>query len=88
MENAIRKAIKLAGSQSALARVVGISPQAMGVQIRRGQITPEHCVAIEKAFPGAITRHELRPDHFGVPAQAAECVVIVLQNFQSESTTV
>lgn len=86
MENAIKKAISLAGSQRALARVVGISAQALGLQIRAGVIRPKHCIAIEKAFPGDISRYDLNPEHFGnVPV--ADCTVIVLQNFQAQSKT-
>jgi DNA-binding transcriptional regulator YdaS (Cro superfamily) len=88
MQNAINKAIKLAGSKSALARVLDISPQALGQQIRNGGILPDHCIAIEKKFPGQITRYELDPEHFGAELPASDCVVIVLQNFQSTSKTV
>ena len=88
MQNAIEKAIRLAGSQSALARVVGISAQAMGLQIRAGNIRPKHCIAIEKAFPGEISRYELNPDHFGSAPHAAGCTVIVLQSFEAQTTTI
>jgi DNA-binding transcriptional regulator YdaS (Cro superfamily) len=87
MDNAINKAIKLAGSQSALARVVGISPQAIGLQIRAGCIHPKHCLTIEKAFPGEISRYELNPLHFGTEPKA-DCIVVVLQNFDSQVTTI
>lgn len=88
MENAITKAIKLAGSQSALAKVVGISPQALGVQIRKGNIRPAHCITIEEAFLGQIDRYELNPQHFGSRRTNPSCLVIVVQNFSSESSTV
>lgn len=88
MENAIKKAIKLAGSKTNLARVVGISPQALGAQIRNGKILPDACIAIEKGFPGEISRYELDPDHFGVEPTAPDYVVILLQNFKSTTTTI
>lgn len=88
MQNAIEKAIKLAGSQSALAKVLGISPQALGQQLAKGGILPEHCITIEKAYPGQLTRYELAPEHFGTAQPQAGTVVIVLQNFQSVSTTI
>lgn len=81
------KAIKLAGSKSKLAKVCGISPQALGKQIKAGQILPDHCIAIEKEFPGEISRYELHPEHFGVGAVGSS-LVIVFQNFKSVSTTI
>ncbi len=92
MENAIqkatKKAIKLAGSQTALAKVCGISAQALGQQIRKGAILPNHCITIEKQYPGEIDRYELNPAHFGHGQVSSDCVVIVLQNFQTTSKTI
>ncbi|MES2729944.1 MAG: YdaS family helix-turn-helix protein [Pseudomonadota bacterium] len=88
MQSAIQKALDLAGNQRKLADVIGISAQALGVQLRAGRIRPEHCITIENAFPGQISRYELDPDHFGKAAPSADCVVIVLQNFQTTTTTV
>lgn len=88
MQKAIKKAIKLAGSKSALARVLGISPQALDQQLRNGGILPHHCIAIEKKYPGDITRYELDPDHFGVESPASDCVVIVLQKLGTVSKTI
>jgi DNA-binding transcriptional regulator YdaS (Cro superfamily) len=88
MENAIKKAIKLAGSKTNLARIVGITPQGLGAQLRNGKILPDACIAIEKHFPGEITRYELDPAHFGVKPTAPNYVVIVLQNFKSTDTTI
>ncbi len=87
MENAISKAIRLAKNQSGLAKVCGISPQAMGKQIKKGYILPDHCITIEKQYPGQISRYELNPDHFGAGG-GSDCVVIVLQNFKCTSTTI
>lgn len=88
MQNAIEHAIKLAGTQTKLAKILGISPQALSKQIRTsGKILPAHCIAVEKAFPGQITRYELDPEHFGTSASASELTIIVLQNFQSTSST-
>jgi len=87
MQNAILKAIRLAGSQSALARSIGISPQSLGQQIRKGKISPKHCIAIENAFPGEISRYDLDPEHFGKP-ETSDCVVLILQNFGTTTTTI
>lgn len=84
MQNAIQKALKLAGNQRKLAALVGISPQALGRQIRAGNIKPKHCITIESCFPGQISRYELNPEHFGLAAPGADCVVIILQNVKSK----
>lgn len=83
MQNAINKAIKLAGSKSKLARALGISPQALDQQLKNGGILPNYCIAIEKKFPGEISRYELDPEHFGAELPASDCVVIILQNLQT-----
>lgn len=88
MQNAIDRAIKLAGNKSRLAREIGISPQALGEQIRKGRILPKHCITIENRWPGEISRYDLNPGHFGERAPMADCVVIVLQNFQTTSKTI
>ena len=61
---ALRQAIRhYLGSQVAVARAVGVSPQAVSEILRRGKRVPaEWCLAIETATAGAITRHDLRPD--------------------------
>jgi len=60
LRQAIRHHLK---SQVAVARAVGVSPQAVSEILRRGQRVPaEWCLAIETATAGAVTRHDLRPD--------------------------
>ena len=50
-------------SQVAVARAVGVSPQAVSEILRRGKRVPaEWCLPIETATAGAVTRHDLRPD--------------------------
>lgn len=88
MQNAIEKAIKLAGSQTKLAKILHITPQALNNQIRaKGKILPVHCIAIEKHFEGAITRYELDPEHFGAGPSASDCTIIVLQNLNTTDKT-
>ena len=60
---AIDKAIAIVGTQSSLARKLGISPQAVA-QWRSGarRIPVEQAVAIEKATAGKVTARALRPD--------------------------
>ncbi len=88
MENAISKAIRLAKNQSGLAKVCGISPQALGAQIKNGNILPKYCIKIENEYPGQISRYELNPEHFGNGQTTADCVVIVLQNFKCTSKSI
>ena len=60
---ALKMAIKQLGSQVAVARLVGVSPQAVSEIVRRGKRVPaEWCLAIQQATGGAIRAHDLRPD--------------------------
>ncbi|HCP78966.1 MAG: hypothetical protein CML16_03145 [Pusillimonas sp.] len=61
--NAIKTAITKLGSASALARAIGVTPQAVCFW-RDGlrKIPAEQCTAIERATDGAVTRRDLRPD--------------------------
>jgi len=61
---ALRQAIRHhLRSQVAVARAVGVSPQAVSEILRRGRRVPaEWCLPLETATAGAITRHDLRPD--------------------------
>lgn len=57
------KAIAYAGSQSALARLLGKSQPHIFKWLKSPNgIPPEHCAAIERVTGGAVTRKELRPD--------------------------
>ena len=58
-EDALSRAIDIAGGVRALARTLGISPQAISQWSR---VPAERVLAIERATSGAITRMELRPD--------------------------
>jgi len=50
------------GSQSKLARAIGVVPQVVHNWQRRGKVPAEYCPAIEKATDGAIRCEDLRPD--------------------------
>lgn len=57
------------GSFAALAKVCGVTREAVR---KWRQIPAEHCIAIEKATGGQVTRYGLRPDVFGSePREAA-----------------
>lgn len=60
--NALHKAVSIAGSQKALADQIGVVQSAVANWLKRGNIPAEHCLAIEKATGGQVTRQELRPD--------------------------
>ena len=60
---AIKKAISIAGSQSKLARKLGlIQPYVWKWLNRDKKVPPEFAIRIEKVLEGRVTRHELRPD--------------------------
>ena len=59
----IEKAISLAGSQSALARSIGLKQGHVWYWLKIGRIPAERVTAVEKVT--GISRHELRPDVFG-----------------------
>jgi DNA-binding transcriptional regulator YdaS (Cro superfamily) len=61
----VLKAIEVVGSQSELARLVGVSPQAVHAWTKGGAISALCASRIERATAGAITRSDLRPDIFG-----------------------
>ncbi|MFB6347854.1 transcriptional regulator [Moraxella sp. ZJ142] len=58
---ALNRAIDLAGSVSALARQIGVTPWAVA-KWNPAKIPTDRCLAIEKATGGQVTAEELRPD--------------------------
>lgn len=66
----IQKAVELAGGQSAVARELRISPQAVGAWVRNRKIPPTRVLQLESlAAAGArkkrrkpVTRHQLSPE--------------------------
>ena len=72
MENgigALRQAIRQHfRTQVALARAVGVTPQAVSDVLKRGKRVPaEWCLRLEQATGGAIAAHALRPDLYPAP---------------------
>jgi Uncharacterized protein conserved in bacteria, prophage-related len=61
----IKMAVNIAGSQSELARQVGVTPQAVHAWLEGGPIHPHSALRVERATNGAVRREELRPDIFG-----------------------
>ncbi len=56
----ICKAAKAAGGQSALARLLKVTPQAVQKMCASGRVPAERVLEIEKAT--GVSRHERRPD--------------------------
>jgi DNA-binding transcriptional regulator YdaS (Cro superfamily) len=71
-ETPIGRAVKEVGSQSALARAIGVSPQAVQQWLEANRVPAERVLAVESATDGKVTRHDLRPDVFGpAPSESA-----------------
>ena len=67
---ALKKAIKIVGSQAELARQVGVSPQFMNQIISGGRPVPSAmCKKIKKATDGKVMEWDLLPEVFDKPAQ-------------------
>ena len=59
----IDKAAEIVGSQTHLATVLGVSKGAVSQWKDESRRVPAaHCVAIERATNGAVSRRDLRPD--------------------------
>ena len=60
---ALEQAIAAAGSQSELARRIGVSQNAVSRWMRiNGQVGDRFAIKVEQATDGAVSRHDLRPD--------------------------
>jgi DNA-binding transcriptional regulator YdaS (Cro superfamily) len=59
---ALEKAYQVAGSQTTLARAIGVVPQVVNNWHRRGNVPAEYCPRIERATHGVVRCEELRPD--------------------------
>ena len=72
METGIAKAVRLAGNQSALGRLIGLSPQAIQKWEAQGYVPSERCREVEAKLNGQVTRYELNPVVFGEPPALAQ----------------
>lgn len=75
MRRALRRAVKIAGGQTGLGRIVGKRQSAARYWLTKGVLPAEHVLPIEAAT--GVSRHELRPDLYPrepvePPAVAAE----------------
>jgi DNA-binding transcriptional regulator YdaS (Cro superfamily) len=72
METGIAKAIRLAGSQTALGNLLGLTPQAIQKWEAQGAVPGKRCREVEAKLNGQVTRYELNPDVFGDPPELAQ----------------
>ncbi|HGM5443502.1 TPA: transcriptional regulator [Stenotrophomonas maltophilia] len=76
--SALDRAVQSAGSQQALAQLLGIKPPSVSGWYDRCRVPAERCIAIELAT--GVSRHQLRPDVFGPdPAGSQEEEVVQLR---------
>src|SRR5579871_218525 len=67
-DEALERAITLAGGVAALARAINVTSQAISQWDR---VPAERAIAVEGATAGKVTRHELRPDLYPVEGGTA-----------------
>jgi len=61
----LRAAIAYGGGQLAVAKELGVSPQAVSRWVKRDRAPSDRCIALENVSKGKVTRYALRPDVFG-----------------------
>lgn len=63
MKTFLLQASSIAGSQAALARLLGVTPPVVSEWIKKSRPIPaDKCVSIEKITNGLVSRRDLRPD--------------------------
>lgn len=68
---ALKKAIEIAGSQTELAKQMGVTPQFIHQVYRKNTpLPPIHCKKIKNITDGRVMEWELRPDIFDPPEMA------------------
>lgn len=65
METGIAKAIRIAGSQTALGNLLGLTPQAIQKWAAQGVVPGDRCREVEAALNYQVSRYELNPAVFG-----------------------
>ena len=71
IDNPVARAVVLVGSQTALAHLLGVTPQAVSRWVQCGCAPAKRLVQIERATAGRVTRQELNPALFADMAPAA-----------------
>ncbi|MBB2157034.1 helix-turn-helix domain-containing protein [Gluconacetobacter diazotrophicus] len=71
--SSLQSAVDLFGGQSSLAKAIGKKQGHVWWWLHRARKVPaEQAIAIERATGGAVSRQDLRPDLFGIPAPPVE----------------
>ena len=61
----VEQACDIVGSQAEMARILGVTPAMVNQLVKDLRPVPiRHCLGIEQATRGAITRQMLRPDDY------------------------
>jgi DNA-binding transcriptional regulator YdaS (Cro superfamily) len=68
MESSIEKAVQALGSQSALARAVNVTPQAVQQWVESGRVSHKKVIEVERV--SGIPRQALRPDIYPLETSA------------------
>ena len=71
METGIAKAIRIAGSQTALGNLLGLTPQAVQKWASQGFVPGDRCREVEAVLGHQVSRYELNPAVFGEDPSAA-----------------
>jgi DNA-binding transcriptional regulator YdaS (Cro superfamily) len=75
MSTAIQKAVEIAKGQTALARLCGVTPQAVQKWVSQGYVPPKRVPAVVKAIDFKISYHEfdslLYPPEYLIPCPPA-----------------
>lgn len=67
----LQKAIEMAGSEAKLGALTGYSQNAIWQAKRRGRVTPEMALALDRATNGVVSKEKLRPDLWPSTDEAA-----------------
>ena len=60
----IEKVISILGSQTILAKLIGVAPQSVHQWVTAGKPPGNRVIEIEKLVHGKVSRTELRPDFY------------------------
>ena len=69
--NALKNAVEIFGSVTALARALGVRQSTVSNWFIRGRVPAERCVEIQRLTKGEVAANKLRPDVFGDPEDEA-----------------
>ena len=67
----LERAIRIAGSEAKLAAMIGVTQPAVNSAKRRGSVSAQMALTIDRELAPRVTKEELRPDLFPQPVEAA-----------------